>query len=97
MDQGEEESWDTVGGVTERSHSPAPATEATVLEAAQQAAVADEPRALTDERRPKPSATTSAVEPVVAHVEEKAPSEAGIVDIASILGAPTVTVVQSSL
>jgi hypothetical protein len=30
-------------------------------------------------------------------VQEEAPAEAGLVDIASILGAPTVTVVQSSL
>jgi hypothetical protein len=29
--------------------------------------------------------------------QEKAPAEAGLVDIASILGAPTVTVVRSSL
>jgi hypothetical protein len=29
--------------------------------------------------------------------EEEAPAEAGLVDIASILGAPTVTVVQLSL
>jgi hypothetical protein len=68
-----------------------------VLEAVQQAAVTDESRASTEERRPEPSATTGVVEPVVAHVEEEAPAEAGIVDIASILGAPTVTVVRSSL
>jgi hypothetical protein len=37
------------------------------------------------------------MEPVVAHVEEEAPVEARLVDIASILGAPTVTVVRSSL
>jgi predicted secreted protein len=29
--------------------------------------------------------------------QEEAPAEAGLVDIASILGAPTVTVVRSSL
>jgi hypothetical protein len=37
------------------------------------------------------------VEIVVAHVEEEAPAETGIVDIASILGTPNVTVVRSSL
>jgi hypothetical protein len=37
------------------------------------------------------------VEPIVAHVEEEVPAEAGIVDITSILGALTVTVVRSSL
>jgi hypothetical protein len=41
--------------------------------------------------------TTGAVEPVIAHAEEEALAEAGLVDIASILGAPTVTVVRSSL
>jgi predicted secreted protein len=49
------------------------------------------------ERRPEPSSTTGAVAPVVAHVEEEAPAEARLVDIASILGAPTLTVVRSSL
>jgi hypothetical protein len=94
MDQGEEETWDTVGGVTERSQSPTPTTEASVPEVAQQAAVVDELRMSTEERRPEPSMTTGAVEPVVAHVEEEKPAKARIVDIASILGAPTVTVVQ---
>jgi predicted secreted protein len=43
------------------------------------------------------AATAAAVEPAVAQVEKEAPAEAGLVDIASILGAPTVTVVRSSL
>jgi hypothetical protein len=33
----------------------------------------------------------------VGEAQEEAPAEAGLVDIASILGAPTVTVVRSSL
>jgi hypothetical protein len=37
------------------------------------------------------------VEPVVAHVEEEVVAEDGLVDIASILGAPTVTIIRSSL
>jgi hypothetical protein len=41
--------------------------------------------------------TTGAEELVVAQVEEEAPVEAGLVDIASILGTLTVTVVWSSL
>jgi hypothetical protein len=97
VDQGVEETWDTVGGATEKSYSTAPTTEVTVPEAAQQAAVANELQASTEERRSEPSSTAGAVGPEVAHVEEEAPVEAGIVDIASILGAPTVTVVQSSL
>jgi predicted secreted protein len=84
-----------VGGATERSLSPAPAIEEVVLEPAQQATGAGEPR--TEERRPEPSATTKTVEPVVAQAEEEVPVEAELVDIASILGAPTVTVVWSSL
>jgi hypothetical protein len=37
------------------------------------------------------------MELVVAHVEEEAPAEAELVNIASILGALTVTVVRSNL
>jgi predicted secreted protein len=36
-------------------------------------------------------------EAVAVEVQEEAPAEARLVDIASILGAPTVTVVRSSL
>jgi predicted secreted protein len=43
------------------------------------------------------SATTGVVEPVVAHAEKGAPVEAGLVDIASIIGTLTVTIVWSSL
>jgi hypothetical protein len=43
-------------------------------------------------------ATTAAAEERVAtEAQEEAPAKAGLVDIASILGAPTVTVVRSSL
>jgi hypothetical protein len=42
-------------------------------------------------------AAVAAEEAVVTEVQEEAPAEAGLVDIASILGAPTVTVVRSSL
>jgi predicted secreted protein len=44
----------------------------------------------------EPAAAT-AEEVVAAEAQEEAPTEAGLVDIASILGAPTVTVVRSSL
>jgi predicted secreted protein len=36
-------------------------------------------------------------EAAAAEAQEKAPAEAGLVDIASILGAPTVTIVRSRL
>jgi hypothetical protein len=51
----------------------------------------------TEESRPEPSTTTGAEKPVKAQAVEEAPAEAGLVDIAIILGAPTVTVVRSSL
>jgi hypothetical protein len=49
------------------------------------------------ESKPKPSAATGAEDPVAAQAKEEAPAEAGFLDIASILGAPTVTVIRSSL
>jgi predicted secreted protein len=49
------------------------------------------------ENQSEPSAAADTEEPAVAQAEEEAPAEAGLVDIASILGAPTVTVVRSSL
>jgi hypothetical protein len=41
--------------------------------------------------------TPAAEEPTATEAEEEAPAEAGLVDITSILGAPTMTVVRSSL
>jgi hypothetical protein len=38
-----------------------------------------------------------AEEPTTTEAQEEAPNEAGLVDITSILGAPTMTVVRSSL
>jgi predicted secreted protein len=54
---------------------------------------------------PQPPVAEGSTEPAAAATEEatateaqeEAPAEAGLVDIASILGAPTVTVVRSSL
>jgi hypothetical protein len=42
-------------------------------------------------------AAVTAEEAVAAEAQEEAPAEGGLVDIASILGAPTVTIVRSSL
>jgi hypothetical protein len=55
-----------------------------------------EPQAPVVESGTEPAATAAAEELAVAQAEEEAPAEAGLVDIASILGAPTVTVVRSS-
>jgi hypothetical protein len=41
--------------------------------------------------------TAATEEAAAAEAPEEAPAEAGLVDIASILGTPTVTVVRSSL
>jgi hypothetical protein len=73
-----------VGEAVERSRSPASA----MTEAMPQAPVA--------EGRTEP-AVAAAKEPAATEAEEEAPAEAGLVDIASILGAPTVIVVWSSL
>jgi hypothetical protein len=79
------------------SRSPAPTVEESVPQMAHQTTGTAEPQVPAEEGRPEPSATTGAEGPVVAQAEEEAPAEAGLVDIASILGAPTVTIVWSSL
>jgi hypothetical protein len=84
MELEDESDWETVGEPVERSRSPAPA----MIEVVPQAPVA--------EGRTEP-AVAAAEEPATTEAEEEAPSEAGLVDIANILGAPTVTVVRSSL
>jgi predicted secreted protein len=56
-----------------------------------------EPQVPVVESRTEPTETTTAEEPAAAEAEEETPAEAGLVDVASILGALTVTVVRSSL
>jgi hypothetical protein len=56
-----------------------------------------EPQAPAMDSRPEPSTTASAEELAATQAEEEAPVEVGLVDIANILGTPTVTVVRSSL
>jgi hypothetical protein len=97
VDQGEGDDWDTVGELTERSRSPAPTVEELVAQLTQQTTRVVEQQVSAEESRPEPSTTTRAEEPVAVQVAEEAPTEVGLVDIASILGAPTVTVVRSSL
>jgi hypothetical protein len=96
-DQEEEDDWDTMGKPTERSRGPAPTVEEPVPQMAQQTTSTPEPQVLAEESWPEPSMTTGAGGPVVAQAEEEGLVEAGIVDISSILSAPTVTVVRSSL
>jgi hypothetical protein len=97
FDQGEGDDWDTVGEPTERSRSPAPTIEDLVSQMTQRTTRVAEPQVPAEESRPGPSTATGAREPVAAQAKEEAPAEAGLVDIAIILGAPTVTVVRSSL
>jgi hypothetical protein len=96
IDQGEGDDWETVGEPAERSHSPAPTVEL-VSQMTQQSTRVVEPQAPAMESRPKPSTTTGAEDLVAAQAEEEAPAKAGLVDITSILGTPTVTIVRSSL
>jgi predicted secreted protein len=86
-----------VGEPAQRSRSPAPIVEELLAQLVPQTTKVVESQAPAVERRPEPSATTGVEEPVAAQVEEEMPTEAGLVDIASILGSPTVTVVRSSL
>jgi hypothetical protein len=97
VDQGEGDDWETVGEPTKRSRSPAPTVEELVSQMTQRTTRVVEPQAPAVESRPEPSVTTGAEEPVAAQTKEEAPTEAGLVDIACILGVPTVTVVRSSL
>jgi hypothetical protein len=88
VEQGDEGDWDTVGEPAGGSRSPAPTMEELVAQLTRQPPVA--------EGSTEPAAAV-AEEPAATEAQEEAPAEAGLVDIASILGAPTVTVVRSSL
>jgi hypothetical protein len=88
VEQGNEGDWDTVGEPAGASRSPAPTIEELVAQLTRQPPVAagsSEP------------AVAVAEEPTATEAQEEAPAEARLVDIASILRAPTVTVVRSSL
>jgi hypothetical protein len=88
FEQGDKDIWDTVGEAAEDSRSPAPTVEELLAQMERQ------PPAAQGSTEP---ATAAAEETAAAEAQEEAPAEAGLVDIASILGAPTVTVVRSSL
>jgi hypothetical protein len=87
IDQGDEGEWDTVGEAA-GSRSPAPTVEELLAQMERQ------PPAAQGSTEPAAAAVEEAV---AAEAKEEAPAEAGLVYIASILGAPTVTVVRSSL
>jgi hypothetical protein len=88
VEQGDEDVWDTVGEAAEGSRSPTPTVEELLAQMERQ------PPAAQESTEP---AATAAEEVAAIEVQEEAPVEGGLVNIASILGAPTVTVVRSSL
>jgi hypothetical protein len=97
LDQGDEGDWETVGEPAEKSHNPAPTIKELVSQLTQRSTTVVEPQEPVVERRTEPTTTTAVEEPAATQAEEEAPAEAELVDIASILGAPVVTVVRSSL
>jgi hypothetical protein len=88
VEQGDEGDWDTVGEPTGGSRSPAPTVEELLAQMTRPPPVAE------GSTEPSAAATEGAA---TAEAQQEAPAEAGLVDIASILGTLTVTVVRSSL
>jgi hypothetical protein len=89
------------------SHSPAPTVEELLAQLERQppapqgstepiAAATEEVVAGIAQEGAAP-ATVAAEEAVTTGAQEETPAEGGLVDIANILGAPTVTIVRSSL
>jgi hypothetical protein len=88
IEEGDEGDWDTVGEAAGGSRSPAPTIEELLVQKERLPPVAQ------GSTEPVAAATEEAV---ATEAQEEVPAEAGLVDIASILGSPTVTVVRSSL
>jgi hypothetical protein len=105
-DEGDEGEWDTVGEPA-GGRSPSPTVEELLAQLERQppapqggtepAATATEEVVAAGAQEGATPAAVAAEEAAAAEVQEEAPAEAGLVDIASILGAPTVTIVRSSL
>jgi hypothetical protein len=106
VEQGDEGEWDTVGEAT-GSRSPAPTIEELLAQMERQppapqgstepaAAAAKEVVAAEAQESAAPAAVV-AEGAAATESQEEAPAEGGLVYITSILGAPTVTVVRSSL
>jgi hypothetical protein len=106
VEEGDEGVWDTVGEPA-GSRSPAPIVEELLAQLERQppapeestgpvAAAVGEVVASGAQETSAPAAAAME-EAVAAGAEEEAPAEGGLVDIASILGAPAVTIVRSNL
>jgi hypothetical protein len=106
VEEGDEGMWDTVGEPA-RSRSPAPTVEEILAQLERQApapqgstepvAAAVEEVVASGAQESTAPAAAAVEEAVAAGASEEAPAEGGLVDIASILGAPAVTIVRSNL
>jgi hypothetical protein len=106
VEEDDEGKWDTVGEPA-GSRSPAPTVEELIAqlecqppahqESTEPAAPAVEEVVAAGAQESATPATVAAEEAAAAEAQEEAPAEGGLVDIASILGAPAVTIVRSSL
>jgi hypothetical protein len=106
VEEGDEGVWDKVGEPS-GSRSPAPTVEELLAQLERQppapqgspepvAAAVEEVVASGAQESTAPAAA-AVEEAVAAGAQEEAPTEGGLVDIASILGAPAVTIVRSNL
>jgi hypothetical protein len=106
VEEGDKGEWDTVGELA-GSRSPAPTVEELIAqlerqppahqESAGPAAPAVEEAVAAEAREGAAPAAVTAEEAVAAEVQQEAPAKGGLVDIASILGAPAVMIVRSNL
>jgi hypothetical protein len=105
IEEGDEGVWDTVGEPA-RSRSTAPTVEELLEQLERQppatqgstepvAAAVEEVVASGARESAAPAAITE--DAVAAGAQVEAPAEGGLVDIASILGAPAVTIIRSNL
>jgi hypothetical protein len=106
VEEGDEGGWNTVGEPA-GSRSPAPTVAELLAQLAREppapqgstepiAAAVEEVVAIGAQEGAAPAAV-AAEEAAAVEAQEEAPAEGGLVDIASILGAPAVTIVQSSV
>jgi hypothetical protein len=106
VEEGDEGVWDTVGEPA-GSRSPTPTVEEILAQLERQppapqgstgpVATAVEEVVASGAQETTVPATAAVEEAVAAGTSEEAPAEGGLVDIASILGAPAVTIVRSNL
>jgi hypothetical protein len=106
VEEGDEGEWDTVGEPV-GSRSPGPTVEELLVQLERQpptpqgstepVAAAVEEVVATGAQEGTAPAVVAAEEATAAGAQEEPPAEGGLVDIASILGAPAVTIVRSSL